>query len=188
MDLNLESMLMSGVGIRQIRGGDEFEEEPLFRARGGELQSRLISPRAIVRGDQIVAVPVINRECFATGTQNPRFQQDRVSRDQTIRYLFRATARRRSLPFTAELLQFLECFRGSQAPGPLRLQLKRRSARQQEKQEHQPIRFHIGRLVGSYREGRNQCFSAFQNFSICFSLPCRDSQTDSFRYSQLNES
>jgi hypothetical protein len=153
MDLNLESMLMGGVGIRQIRGGHELEEEPLFRARGGELQSGLVPTRAIVGGDQSVAVLVIHRERFATGTQNPRFHQDRVSRDQPIRYLFRATARRRSLPFAAELLQLLECFRGSQVLG-LRLQLKRRSARHQKNQEHQPICFHIARLVGSHREGK----------------------------------
>ena len=60
MDLNLESMLMRSFGLRQICGGDKLEEEPLFCARGGELQTGLIATRAIVRRDQIVAVAVIN--------------------------------------------------------------------------------------------------------------------------------
>jgi hypothetical protein len=52
-----------------------------------------------------------------------------------------------------------------------RLQLKRRSARQQQKQDHQPIRFHIGRLVGSHREGKKPMLclfsvSVFQTFRI----------------------
>ncbi len=29
MDLNLEAMLMCSFGIRQIRGGEKLEEEPL---------------------------------------------------------------------------------------------------------------------------------------------------------------
>ncbi len=60
MDLDLESMLMRGVGVRQIRRGDKLKNEPLLYARGGELQSGLIPPRAIVGGDQVVAVPMIN--------------------------------------------------------------------------------------------------------------------------------
>lgn len=81
MDLNLESMLMGGVGIRQIRGGDKFEEETLVRARRRQLQPGLVPPQAIVGGDQSVAIPVIHRERFAAGTQDPRFQQDRIGRD-----------------------------------------------------------------------------------------------------------
>jgi hypothetical protein len=42
--------------------------------------------------------------------------------------------------------------------GLLRLQLKRRGARPQEQQEHQPIRFHIGKLAGSYSEGKKPIF------------------------------
>ena len=64
-------MLMGGVGVRQVRDGNELKEEPLFRAGGGELQSGLIPPRTIVGGDQIVAVPMINRERFPAGTQDP---------------------------------------------------------------------------------------------------------------------
>jgi hypothetical protein len=48
--------------------------------------------------------------------------------------------------------------------GLLRLQLKRRSARQQENQKHQPIRFHAGRLVGSYREGKNPMLFSSSDF------------------------
>ena len=109
MDLNLESMLMRRFGIRQICGRYKLKEEPFFRARGSELQTGLIATRAIVRGDQIVAVPVISGQRLTTRAQNPRLEQNAVGGDQTIRNLFRAACRRRSLPFTAEFLQFLEC-------------------------------------------------------------------------------
>ena len=84
-------------------------------------------------------------------------------RDSRIATFVRATARRRSLRFTAKLLQFLECLRAGVEAENLRrecLQLKRRSARQQQNQDHQPFRFDIGGLVGSDREGKKPMFAA----------------------------